>query len=180
MGSAERIRNWAPVPPSPVIVHKNETGQPVLPARYEDAVLCIDSREFSEEELRTAISGIRERSLLVPIVVVGDGPRQERSDRLKDISTVTSAGAIYFDRPQDDTEFREVVSNISHDLGTAYQEIAPLDAVYTELSDGTSLGEDQKKDLEFYGEAPFRISDSSLETLLDRINTEDADSKYND
>lgn len=162
------------VVPNEVVVHKGAHHS----RNYDDAFVCLDQTEFTASELLSTIKDIRRDSPLVPIVVIGRLLTESAQMITEEISSVVNAGAIFFERSSD-RPIEEIAHNIYKDLLKVYKNFQPLDFVTPEPAEG-SLTDEQRKDLEFYYEAPFRLPESSVRTLIERINTRDTEPTKND
>jgi len=154
----------------PIVIHPGSPIRRLEEREASESFFCLDSAEFGEE-LPHEVARIRnEIGLTIPIVVIGLPARGHR-ELHEEASQVEEAGGIYFERPTREIKIDDLANEICKEVGRLHD--VPELTGQENFSIQTT-GE-QGNEHKFYVEGPFRLSDNSLQILLDRLKMRNSD-----
>jgi hypothetical protein len=159
----------------PIVIHHGSPIRRLGDREASNSFFCLDSAEFGEE-LPSAIAAIRNQmGFTVPVVVIGL-PSRDHRELHGEANQVEEAGAIYFERPAREIKIDDLANEICKEVSRLH---GVPQSIGQENASINTTGE-QGNEHKFYAEAPFRLSDDSLQILVDRLKMRNTDPHKDD
>jgi hypothetical protein len=166
------------VPLTPRVLHSNELLAGVQVDR--NSVLCLDIDELGFDQVLGFLKDFpSDPENDVPAVVIGPA-RLLDADLRNQITALTEEGAVYYERPEGSYTVDRVAEQIAAELTWIYEGFQSIPRGFVRTSGEIQLTMEEQKELEFYAEPPFRISDVDFSRLLSRMQMKASDQKNDD
>jgi hypothetical protein len=170
------IMSQTPQPLIPIVIHPGFSIRLLGEHEASKSFFCLDSAEFGDG-LSNAVATIRsETGFTIPIIVIGL-PARDHRELHQEANQAEEAGAIYFERPTGEIKIDDLASQICKELTRIHDLPESLSGHENAPIKGDR---EQGNEHSFYADAPFRLSDVSLQILLDRLKMRDVDPRKDD